>query len=69
MYSYYPTINLEVARGIPQIFNSNGDYCRLEANVQQSIAFGLCRNLSYNISTGLYTNQKSDYFADFRFFG
>jgi len=69
MYSYYPTVSVEVARAIPDILKSNGDYCRVEANVQQSISFGLCRELSYNISGGLYTDQKSIYFADFRFFG
>lgn len=69
MYSYYPTITLELAQGIPGIFNSNGEYCRIEANVQQAISLGLCRSLSYNISGGMYTEQKSIYFADFRFFG
>lgn len=69
MYSYYPTITVEVARAIPNILNSNGDYCRVEANVQQAISFGLSRELSYNISGGLFTDQKSIYFADFRFFG
>lgn len=68
MYSYYPTMTVEVARAIPGILNSNGDYCRVEANVQQAIPLGLCRELSYNISGGLYTDQKSIYFADFRFF-
>ncbi|MDD2437473.1 MAG: DUF5686 family protein [Massilibacteroides sp.] len=69
IYSYYPTISIELARGVPNILNSNGDYCRVETNVQQMISLGLCRNLSYNISAGLYTNQKSIYFADFRYFG
>lgn len=69
MYSYYPTITAEIAQGIPGILNSNGEYCRIEANVQQAISLGLCRELSYNISGGLYTEQKSVYFADFRFFG
>lgn len=69
LHSYYPTINFEFAQAIPGVLNSNGDYCRIEANVQQAISFGLCRELSYNISGGLYTEQKSIYFADFRFFG
>lgn len=69
MHSYYPTITAEVARGIPGILSSNGDYCRIEANVQQAVSIGLSRELSYNISGGLYTEQKSVYFADFRFFG
>lgn len=69
MYSYYPTITAEVARGIPDVLKSNGDYCRVEANIQQAISLGLSRELSYTLSGGLYTDQKSVYFADFRFFG
>lgn len=69
MYSYYPTISVELAQAIPGVLSSNGDFSRLEANIQQKITFALCRNLSYNISGGLYTKQKSIYFADFRFFG
>ncbi|MDD4515045.1 DUF5686 family protein [Massilibacteroides sp.] len=69
MYSFYPTITAEIAQAIPGILNSNGDYCRVEANVQQAVSLGLCRVLSYNVSGGLYTEQKSVYFADFRFFG
>lgn len=69
LYSHYPTITAEIAQGIPGVFNSNGEYCRIEVNVQQAIPLGLCRELSYNISGGLYTEQKSIYFADFRFFG
>lgn len=69
LYSHYPTITAEIAHGIPGVFKSNSEYCRIELNVQQSIPLGLCRELSYNISGGLYTEQKSIYFADFRFFG
>lgn len=69
MYSHFPTLTAEIAQGIPGVLNSNGEYCRVEANIQQAIPLGLCRELSYNISGGLYTEQKSIYFADFRFFG
>jgi len=69
MYSNYPTITAEIAQGIPGVLRSNGDYCRIEVNAQQAISLGLSRELSYNISGGLYTEQKSVYFADFRFFG
>lgn len=68
LFSYYPTISLELARGIPGIMKSSGDYCRIEADVQQSIYLGLSRRFSYHLSGGMYTNQKSTYFADFRYF-
>lgn len=68
LYSYYPTISIEYARGIPGIWKSTGDYERLEADIQQSIRMGLSRRFSYHLSGGLYTNQKSTYFADFRYF-
>ena len=36
--------------------------------MHQSLMLGLCRRLNYHISAGLYTQQKSTYFADFRYF-
>ena len=36
--------------------------------MHQSLMLGLCRRLIYHISAGLYTQQKSTYFADFRYF-
>jgi len=68
LYSYYPTISFEVARGIPHVWKSTGDYCRLEADVQQNVYLGLSRHFNYHLSAGLYTNTKSTYFADFRYF-
>ncbi len=68
VYSYYPTISIEFARGIPGVGKSSGDYGRIEADVHQSLMLGLCRRLNYHISAGLYTQQKSTYFADFRYF-
>lgn len=68
LYSFYPTISLEVARGIPGIWKSSGDYCRIEADLHQSIYLGLSRRFNYHISGGMYTKQKSTYFADFRYF-
>lgn len=61
VYSYYPTISIEIARGIPGVGKSSGDYGRIEADVHQSLMLGLCRRLNYHISAGLYTQQKSTY--------
>lgn len=68
VYSYYPTFAVEVARGIPGVGKSTGNYCRVEVDVEQSISLGLLRRLNYHLSGGLYTMQKSTYFADFQFF-
>ncbi len=33
VYSYYPTISIEIARGIPGVGKSSGDYGRIEADM------------------------------------
>lgn len=68
VYSYYPTISIEYARAIPGVGKSTGDYGRIEADVHQSLMLGLCRRLNYHISAGMFTQQKTTYFADFRYF-
>lgn len=68
LYSYYPTISLEIGRAIPGVWGSTGNYGRLEADIHQSIYLGLSRKFNYHLSGGLYTDQKSTYFADFRYF-
>ncbi|MDR1201063.1 MAG: DUF5686 family protein [Tannerellaceae bacterium] len=68
VFSYYPTISVEFARAIPGVWKSKGDFTRIEADIHQSISLGLLRRLNYHISTGMYTRQKSTYFADFRYF-
>lgn len=66
--SYYPTIAIEIAQGVPGIWKSTGNYGRVEADIHQSISLGLLRKFNYHISGGLYTRQKSTYFADFKYF-
>ncbi|MEG2067604.1 MAG: DUF5686 family protein [Tannerellaceae bacterium] len=68
VYSYYPTISIEFARAIPNIFNSSGDYGRIELDIHQNIPLGLLCYFRYHLSGGLYTAQRSTYFADFRYF-
>lgn len=68
VYSYYPTIAIEFARGIPGVGKSLGNYGRVEIDIHQSISLGLLRLLNYHLSGGLYTMQKSTYFADFQYF-
>ncbi len=68
VYSYYPTLSIEFAKAIPGIGESTGDYARIEADIHQSLMLGLCRRLNYHVSGGLYTRQRSTYFADFKYF-
>lgn len=67
VYSYYPTISIEYARAIPLADNS-GDYGRIEVDIHQSLPVGLLRKINYHVSAGMYYNDKSTYFADFRYF-
>jgi hypothetical protein len=68
VFSYYPTISAEFARAIPGVGKSKGDFTRIEADIHQSLSLGLLRRLNYHISAGMYTREKSTYFADFRYF-
>jgi hypothetical protein len=68
VFSYYPTISAEFARAVPGVWKSKGDFTRIETDIHQSISLGLLRRLNYHISAGMYTRQKSTYFADFRYF-
>lgn len=68
LYSHYPTFAIEIAQGIPGVGKSTGNYGRVEADIHQSLAIGPSRRLNYHLSGGLYTRQKSTYFADFRYF-
>ncbi len=68
IHSFYPTMSLEVATGIPGVGKSTGDYWRIEADIHQRIKLGLARRFNYHISGGMFINAKSIYFADFHFF-
>lgn len=66
--SHYPTLTAEVARGIPGILGSTGNYGRFEAALHQRVKTGLSEQLSYHVGAGLFFNQQSTYFADFHYF-
>jgi hypothetical protein len=68
IFSYYPTLSVEFAKAIPGIWKGEGDYGRIEVDVQQSVSLGLLQRFSYHVSAGMYTSKKSSYFADFRYF-
>lgn len=66
--SYFPTFSFEYARGVPNVWGSKSEYERMELDIQQCIGLGLLRNLSYRVSGGFFSNQKSVYFASFNYF-
>ncbi|NDV54527.1 hypothetical protein D0T51_02090 [Parabacteroides sp. 52] len=68
VYSYYPTISIEIAQGIPNILQSSGNYGRVEGDIHQSLNLGLTQRFNYHLSGGFYTRKKSLYFAEFRYF-
>ncbi|MCC8155188.1 MAG: DUF5686 family protein, partial [Tannerellaceae bacterium] len=68
VYSYFPTTTIEIARGIPNVLGSTGNYTRLEGHINQSIRIGLLRRFNYYLGAGMFTLKKSAYFADFEFF-
>lgn len=67
-YSYYPTMSVIVSRGVPKVFNSSGNYTRIEGDIHQSLRVGPLRRLNYHLSGGFYTRKKSIYFAEFDYF-
>ena len=66
--SRFPTFKLELARSFQNVLWSTSEYNRVEFNVNHHIPFGLMRSLSYQVGAGLFTNQRTEYFADFTFF-
>ncbi len=66
--SFFPTLSAEYARGISGILGSNGNYERLEMDIQQNISLGLLRSVQYYAGAGIFTNTQSIYFADFHKF-
>ena len=68
VYSYYPTISVEFARAIADIWGGDGDFSRTEVDIHQNISLGLLKRLNYHLSGGQYSKNTSIYFADFRYF-
>lgn len=66
--SKFPTFSLEYSRGIKGLFGGNSLYERIEGDVQQKIRLGLLRSFQYYFGFGLFTNERSVYFADFNRF-
>ena len=66
--SRFPTFKLEVARSFQDFLWSTSEYNRLEFNINHSVPIRLMRSLNYQVGAGMFTNQRTEYFADFSFF-
>lgn len=68
LYSAFPTLRLELGKGIYGVMGSHSDYWRLETGLNQTLRLGLSERLSYNFSSGFYFETHYNYFANFRYF-
>lgn len=66
--SRYPTFKIEFARSIKGIFRSISEYNRFEFDISHRINLGLMKRFQYHMGAGVFTNQRSEYFADFHYF-
>lgn len=65
LYSRWPTFSFDYERGIKGVFDGDGEYERMEIDMQHHIPLGLMRNLYYRIGAGAFTDQEDMYFVDF----
>ncbi|MCD8262533.1 MAG: DUF5686 family protein, partial [Bacteroides sp.] len=63
--SRYPTFTFDWERGIKGLFGGDGNYERIEIDVQHKIPLTLLKSLYYRVGAGAYTNQEEIYFIDF----
>jgi hypothetical protein len=65
LHSHYPTIAIDMERGLKGVFGSTGSYERIEVDLQHTIPLGGLRNIYYRLGGGAFTNQEEMYFVDF----
>ena len=65
LHSRYPTFSVDYERGLKGVLGSNGEYERIEAEVQQRITLTPMSYLFYRLGGGGFTNKETLYFADF----
>lgn len=66
--SPYPTMKLELSKGIRGVLGSTSGFNRVELDISQIIQLDLNRSFHYHIGMGFFSNQKSEYFTDFEYF-
>jgi len=65
LHSKYPTISVDLERGIKGVMGSTGSYERIELDLQHAMKLSTLRNLYYRIGWGTFTKQEELYFVDF----
>lgn len=63
--SRLPTLSIEYSRGIKGLFGSNGNFERLELDIQQRIPLRFLCSFQYYAGAGVFTNSDELYFVDF----
>ncbi len=63
--SYRPTFSLQYARGIKGVFKSDGNFERIEGDIQQRIPLHFLTSIQYYAGAGVFTNSDELYFVDF----
>jgi hypothetical protein len=63
--SVFPTFSLDYERGVKGVFGSNGEYEKVEFDVQHRLNLELMRSLFYRFGFGFFTHQRNTYFVDF----
>jgi hypothetical protein len=66
--SQFPTFSIEYTWGIKGFMNSNSNYTKIEADIQQKIPIGLMQSLQYYVGGGKFVKTHSLYFANFNLF-
>jgi hypothetical protein len=66
--SNFPTFSIEYTWGLKKILESNSNYVKIEADIQQKIPAGLMSSIQYYVGGGKFTNTHSIYFANFDLF-
>ena len=66
--SRFPTFSVEYVWGINKFLGSNGNYSKIETDIQQKIPTGLMSSFQYYIGMGRFLNSRSVYFANFNYF-
>lgn len=66
--SRYPTFKIELSRSFKNILGSTSSYNRMEFDISQTIPIRLMSSIQYHVGAGVFTNQKTEYFADFYYF-
>lgn len=64
----YPTLQLSVTQGIPDVLGSESKFTFVEGGVVQNIRCGLAGQLQLNVAGGIFLDEPPDYFIDYKHF-